>query len=199
MGFYPVPLEELTEHFAKLPGIGRKTAQRLAYYVISMPEEETDAFAEAIKKAKSSLHYCSVCQNFTDADICSVCLSPERDKGLICVVSDPRDVAAFERSREYRGVYHVLHGVISPMSHVGPEDLKLKELVTRVAEGDVREVIMATDPDAEGETTALYIARLLRPFGVKLSRLAYGIPVGSSIEFADNATLTRAIEGRRDI
>ncbi len=199
MGFFPAAFDALTEQFARLPGIGTKTAQRLAFYILSLPDEEAERFAQAIKNAKSVIRTCSVCQNLTDSEICPVCASEKRDKGLICVVSDPKDVAAIERAREYRGTYHVLYGVISPMNHIGPEDIRIKELVSRVAGGDVREVIMATNPDTEGETTALYITRLLKPFGIKLSRLAYGIPVGASLEFADDATLMRAMEGRTEL
>ncbi len=199
MGFFPAAFDALTEQFARLPGIGTKTAQRLAFYILSLPDEEAERFAQAIKNAKNVIRTCSVCQNLTDSEICPVCASEKRDKGLICVVSDPKDVAAIERAREYRGTYHVLYGVISPMNHIGPEDIRIKELVSRVAGGDVREVIMATNPDTEGETTALYITRLLKPFGIKLSRLAYGIPVGASLEFADDATLMRAMEGRTEL
>jgi len=199
MGFFPAAFDALTEQFARLPGVGTKTAQRLAFYILSLPDEEAERFAQAIRNAKSVIRTCSVCQNLTDSDICPVCASEKRDKGLICVVSDPKDVAAIERAREYRGTYHVLYGVISPMNHIGPEDIRIKELVSRVAGGDVREVIMATNPDTEGETTALYITRLLKPFGIKLSRLAYGIPVGASLEFADDATLMRAMEGRTEL
>ena len=170
MEYFPAPLEKLVEQFAKLPGVGYKSAQRLAFHVLSLPAEEAQAFADA-----------------------------KRDDATICVVADPRDVIAIERSREYRGRYHVLHGVLSPMNHVGPDDLHIKSLLDRVAQGGVEEVIMATNPDTEGEATALYIARLLKPFGVKVTRLAYGIPVGGHLEFADDATLMRALEGRREI
>ena len=199
MRAFPAALERLTEQFARLPGIGSKTAQRLAFHVLSLPQAEAEAFAAAILDAKRTVHTCAVCQNLTDREICGICDDPQRDHGLICVVAEPRDVVAMERSREYQGVYHVLHGVISPLNHVGPDDLKLKELLQRVGEGNVREVIMATNPDTEGEATAMYIARLLRPFGVRVTRLAYGIPVGGHLEFADDATLMRALEGRRDI
>ena len=198
MEYFPPALENLVEHFAKLPGIGRKTAQRLAFYVLSLPQEEADAFAQSITQAKTAIHCCPVCQNLTEGEgPCAVCASPKRDHSLICVVADPKDVVAMERSREYHGLYHVLHGVISPMNHVGPDDLRIKELVARVAAGGVEEVIMATNPDAEGETTAMYLSRLLRDFGVKITRLAYGIPVGSHLEYADDATLMRALEGRQ--
>ena len=198
MEYFPPALENLVEHFAKLPGIGRKTAQRLAFYVLSLPQEEADAFAQSITQAKTAIHCCPVCQNLTEGEgPCAVCASPKRDHGVICVVADPKDVVAMERSREYHGLYHVLHGVISPMNHVGPDDLAIKSLVERVAAGGVEEVIMATNPDTEGEATAMYLARLLRPFQVRVSRLAYGIPVGSHLEYADDATLMRALEGRQ--
>lgn len=199
MSFFPPSLENLVDKFASLPGIGKKSAQRLAFHVLSLPQGEAESFAAAILEAKSSVHSCPVCQNLTDGELCSVCGDGRRDKGLICVVAEPRDVLSFERSREYRGVYHVLHGVISPMNHVGPDDLKISELVGRVAEGQVQEVIMATNPDTEGDTTAMYISRLIKPFNVKVTRLAYGIPVGANLEFADEATLTRALEGRREM
>ena len=198
MEYFPPALENLVEHFAKLPGIGRKTAQRLAFYVLSLPQEEADAFAQSITQAKTAIHCCPVCQNLTEGEgPCAVCASPKRDHSLICVVADPKDVVAMERSREYHGLYHVLHGVISPMNHVGPDDLHIKSLVERVAAGGVEEVIMATNPDTEGEATAMYLARLLKPFQVRVSRLAYGIPVGSYLEYADDATLMRALEGRQ--
>ena len=198
MEYFPPALENLVEHFAKLPGIGRKTAQRLAFYVLSLPQEEADAFAQSITQAKTAIHCCPVCQNLTEGEgPCAVCASPKRDHSLICVVADPKDVVAMERSREYHGLYHVLHGVISPMNHVGPDDLHIKSLVERVAAGGVEDVIMATNPDTEGEATAMYLARLLKPFQVRVSRLAYGIPVGSQLEYADDATLMRALEGRQ--
>ena len=199
MDYFPAPLETLTEQFAKLPGIGRKSAQRLAFHVLGMTEGEAEAFANAILDAKRTVTCCPVCQNFSAGGLCPICASPKRDERVICVVADARDVAALERSREYSGRYHVLHGVISPMNHVGPDDLEIKSLVERVAAGGIDEVIMATNPDTEGEATAMYLARLLRPFGVKVTRLAYGIPVGGHLEFADDATLMRALEGRREI
>ena len=199
MGYFPPALERLTEQFARLPGIGAKSAQRLAFFVLNLPEEDAREFADAIVAAKASIALCPVCGNFTQGDgPCAICSSDKRDPGLVCVVADPRDVIALERSREYNGRYHVLHGVISPMNHVGPDDLHIKELTERVASGQVREVIMATNPDTEGEATAMYLARLLRPFGVKITRLAYGIPVGGHLEYADDATLMRALEGRRE-
>ena len=199
MDYFPAPLETLTEQFAKLPGIGRKSAQRLAFHVLGMTEGEAEAFANAILDAKRSVTCCPVCQNFSAGGLCPICASPKRDSATICVVADPRDVAAMERSREYHGRYHVLHGVLSPMNHVGPDDLAIKPLLERVAQGGVEEVIMATNPDTEGEATAMYLSRLLKPFGVKVTRLAYGIPVGGHLEFADDATLMRALEGRREI
>ena len=199
MEYFPAPLEKLVEQFARLPGIGGKSAQRLAFYVLGLPEAEAEAFAGAILDAKRSVTCCPVCQNFTAGGLCPICASPTRYGSVICVVADPRDVAAFERAREYGGHYHVLHGVISPMNHVGPDDLAIKPLLDRVAGGSVQEVIMATNPDTEGEATAMYLARLLKPFGVRITRLAYGIPVGGHLEFADDATLMRALEGRRDI
>lgn len=199
MDYFPAPLEKLTEQFAKLPGIGRKSAQRLAFHVLGMTEGEAEAFASAILDAKRTVTCCPVCQNFSAGGLCPICASPKRDSATICVVADPRDVAAMERSREYHGRYHVLHGVLSPMNHVGPDDLAIKPLLERVAQGGVEEVIMATNPDTEGEATAMYLSRLLKPFGVKVTRLAYGIPVGGHLEFADDATLMRALEGRREI
>lgn len=199
MSFFPASLENLIDKFASLPGIGRKSAQRLAFHVLSQPESEAKAFAEAIIDAKASVHCCSICQNLTEGEVCQICASDRRDKSIICVVSEPRDVLSIERGREYNGTYHVLHGALSPMSHVGPEDIKIKELLSRIAAENVEEVIMATNPDTEGEATAMYISRLLKPFEIKVTRLAYGIPVGSNLEFADDATLSRAIMGRTEI
>ena len=199
MAFFPVPFEELIDRFAALPGIGRKSAQRLAFHVLALPEGEAEAFADAILRARRDVHTCPVCQNLTDGEMCSVCADGRRDRSVICVVAEPRDVASLERSREYNGVYHVLHGVLSPMSRIGPDDIRISELVKRVADGGVQEVIMATNPDTEGDATAMYIARLLKPFDVRVTRLAYGIPVGSNLEFTDDATLVRALEGRRDM
>lgn len=199
MEYFPAALEKLVEQFARLPGIGSKSAQRLAFFVLSLPEAEAKAFADAIVDAKRTVTFCPVCRNLTDGGLCPICSSPKRDEHVICVVADPRDVVAIERAREYNGRYHVLHGVISPMNHVGPDALEIKSLLDRVAQGNIEEVIMATNPDTEGEATAMYLARLLRPFGVRVTRLAYGIPVGGHLEFADDATLMRALEGRRDI
>jgi len=199
MASFPVSFETLIDRFASLPGIGRKSAQRLAFHILALPEGEAEAFAETILEARRSVHTCPICQNLTDGEICGVCADARRDPSVICVVAEARDVASLERSREFGGVYHVLHGVLSPMSRVGPDDIRISELVKRVAETDVKEVIMATNPDTEGDTTALYIARLLKPFDVRVTRLAYGIPVGSNLEFTDDATLVRALEGRRDM
>jgi len=199
MDFFPAALETLIDQFARLPGVGRKSAQRLAFYVMGLPEDEALAFANAIREAKQTVHVCPECQNLTDIDLCNLCLSTRRDQTVVCVVADPKDVLAIERAREYNGLYHVLHGVISPMNHVGPDDVKIKELTKRVAEGEIREVIMATNPDTEGEATAMYIARLLKPFGVRTTRLAYGLSVGGNLEYADDATLLRALEGRQDL
>lgn len=199
MSFFPASLENLIDKFAALPGIGRKSAQRLAFYVLSLPDEEARSFADAVVEAKASVHCCTVCQNLTEGEVCQICSSDRRDKSLICVVSEPRDVLSIERGREYNGTYHVLHGALSPMSHVGPEDIKIKELLVRISQEEVEEVIMATNPDTEGEATAMYISRLLKPFDVKVTRLAYGIPVGSNLEFADDATLSRAIMGRTEM
>ena len=199
MSFFPAALENLIDKFASLPGVGRKSAQRLAFYVLGLPDGEAKAFADAITQAKNTVRCCNICQNLTDGEIFSICASDRRNKATICVVSEPRDVLSIERGREYNGTYHVLHGVLSPMSHVGPDDIKIKELLHRVAENDIEEVIMATNPDTEGEATAMYISRLLKPFEVKVTRLAYGIPVGSNLEFADDATLNRAMEGRTEM
>ncbi|MCD8375762.1 MAG: recombination mediator RecR [Oscillospiraceae bacterium] len=200
MEYLPPALETLVEQFAKLPGVGAKSAQRLAFYVLSMPEGGAEAVAQAEVGARGRSAGGPGCQNFAEGDgPCPVCADPRRDRSTICVVADPKDVTAMERGREYNGLYHVLHGVISPMNHVGPDDLRIQPLVSRVAAGDVSEVIMATNPDTEGEATAMYLARLLRPFGVRVTRLAYGVPVGSHLEFADQATLMRALEGRQEL
>lgn len=199
MQYFPAALQNLADQFARLPGIGGKTAQRLAFYVLGLPEDAAQEFADAIMEAKKSVHTCPVCQNLTDREICPICDDPMRDRGVICVVAEPKDVIAMERSREFRGVYHVLHGVISPLNHVTQDDIKVKELLMRVGSENVREVIMATNPDTEGEATAMYISRLLRPMEVKVTRLAYGVPVGSQLEYADEVTLSRALEGRQEI
>ena len=199
MQFFPAALQNLADQFARLPGIGGKTAQRLAFHVLSLPLEEAEEFADAILEAKKQVHTCPRCQNLTDREICAICDDDMRDGSVICVVAEPKDVIAMERSREFRGVYHVLHGVISPLNHVTQDDIKIKELLIRVGTENVREIIMATNPDTEGEATAMYISRLLRPMEVKVTRLAYGVPVGSQLEYADEVTLSRALEGRKEI
>ncbi len=199
MQYFPAALQELADQFARLPGIGGKTAQRLAFHVLSLPQQEAQEFADAILTAKREVHTCPVCQNLTDREVCPICDDPGRDPGTVCVVAEPKDVIAMERSREFNGVYHVLHGVISPLNHVSQDDIRIRELLVRVGSGRIREVIMATNPDTEGEATAMYISRLLRPMEVKVTRLAYGVPVGSQLEYADEVTLSRALEGRQEI
>lgn len=195
---YPVSLQELIEEFQKLPGIGHKSAVRLAFHVMNMSEAKAQKFIDAIKKAKTNVHLCSKCQNLTDKPLCDICASTKRDNSVICVMESPKDVTALEKTKEYNGLYHVLHGAISPMDGVSPEDIKIKELIARLTP-EVTEVIMATNPTVEGEATAMYIARLLKPMGIRVTRIAHGIPVGGDIEYADEVTLTRAMEGRREI
>ncbi len=192
-------LRVLSEKFARLEGVGKKTATRMAFSVLEWDSEEVKAFAEAIVSAKEKIHLCPCCQNLTDRALCPVCSDEERDKSVICVVSDPRTVIAMEKVREFRGVYHVLHGLISPMNGITPEQLKIKELLARLESGEVQEVIVATNPTVEGEATAMYLSRLLRPFGIRVTRLAYGVPVGADLEYADEITLFRALEGRREV
>ncbi|MBQ3391571.1 MAG: recombination protein RecR [Clostridia bacterium] len=192
-------VSRLIESFSKLPGIGRKTASRLAYHVIHMSYEEAMEFAAAIVDAHENLHYCACCQNLSDEELCPICADDARDRSLICVVERPRDIPSIEKTREFHGLYHVLHGLISPIDGIGPEQLKIKELLERVGKGDVKEIIMATNPTVEGEATALYLARLLNPFDVTVTRLAFGLPVGGDLEYADEVTLSRAIEGRQKI
>ncbi|MDO5547110.1 MAG: recombination mediator RecR [Eubacteriales bacterium] len=199
MKFFAPSVENLIDEFAKLPGIGRKSAQRLAFHVLNLPKEQAQNFADAIIKAKETVHTCPKCQNLTDQELCPICANPARDGTVICVVADPKDVIAFEKTREFKGLYHVLHGTISPLNHIGPDDIRIRELLHRVAEEDIQEVIIATNPDTEGEATAMYIARLLRPFSIRVTRLAYGIPVGGHLEYIDEVTLMRALEGRQDI
>jgi recombination protein RecR len=199
MKYYPKPLAALIGELSKLPGIGGKTAQRLAFYILSLEKEEAEALARAITYAKERMVYCSVCGNLTDTDPCALCSDPARDPGLICVVEQPRDVLAMERIKEYNGRYHVLHGAISPMEGVGPEDINLRQLVLRLQQEDVRELILATNPNIEGEATAMYIARLIKPSGIKVTRIAHGIPVGGDLEYADEITLLKAMEGRRQL
>ena len=197
--YFPATLQNLADQFGRLPGIGNKTAQRLAFHLLGLPKEEVEAFAEAMLEAKRKIHCCPVCQNLTDKALCPVCDDETRDKSTVCVVGDPRDVISLERSREYRGVYHVLHGVISPLDNVSQHDIKIRELLLRVGEGNIREIIMATNPDTEGEATAMYIARLLRPLEVKVTRLAYGMSMGSQLEYTDEITISRAMEGRTEM
>ncbi len=195
----PLPLIILSEQFAKLPGIGMKTAQRLAYYVMSMSEADAKSFADAIIKAHKTIHSCKICQNLTDAEICPICNDLRRDNSTICVVEGPKDVSAFERTNEYKGLYHVLHGLISPIDGVTPDKLRIKELLKRINDSDVSEVIMATNPTVEGEATAMYISRLLKPLGIKVTRLAFGLPIGGILEYADEVTLFKALENRNEI
>ena len=199
MQVYTGPITRLIEEFSKLPGVGRKTAQRLAFHVINMNDNDVEALSKAIIEAKREIKYCSVCCNITDTDPCSMCSNKNRDPGVICVVEDPRDVAAMERTREFKGQYHVLHGVISPMDGIGPDMIKIKELIQRLGTQDVREIIMATNPTIEGEATAMYIARLLKPMGIKVTRIAHGLPVGGDLEYADEVTISKDLEGRREI
>ncbi len=195
--FVSLPLALAAEQFAKLPGIGIKTAQRLAYYMLNLPVGEVEEFAENIVKARRSVQLCKCCQNFTEREICELCDDDNRDRSVVCVVESPKDVSAFERAGGYDGLYHVLHGLLSPMDGIGAEDLKIKELIARL--GDVKEVIMATNPTVEGEATAMYIGRLIKPMGIKVTRLAYGLPAGSALEFADDVTLVKALENRNEL
>lgn len=199
MAMTAAPLEKLVEEFAKFPGIGRKGATRMAYQVLSMAPADAQNLALAIQNAHTKLHRCSVCMDYTEHECCPICTAPKRDGSVICVVESPRDIAAFERTREYQGLYHVLHGLISPMDGIGAEHLCIKELLARLKDGKVKEIIMATNPTVEGEATALYLAKLVKPFGVKTTRLAYGLPVGSRLEFADETTLYRALSGREEL
>ncbi len=196
---YAAPLRELIEEFNKLPGIGIKTAQRLAFYVINLPKEKSEKLANAIINAKNEIRYCAKCQNLSTSELCNICSSPARDHTTICVMENPRDVMQMERTNEYKGVYHVLHGAISPMDNISPDDIKIKELVERVANDDIKEVIMATNPNLEGEATAMYISKLLKPFGVKVTKIASGVPVGGELEFADEITLGKALNWRIEI
>lgn len=197
MGYKVAPLARLIEQFERMPGIGKKSAQRIAFYVLSMSESEAENFAQCVLEAHKKIHRCSVCGDLTDAELCPICANSDRDKSIICVVENPADVLAFERAREFKGTYHVLHGVISPINGVGPEELNVKTLIARASAGEVKEVIMATDPTVEGEATAMYLSKLIKPLGVTVSRLAYGIPVGGDLEYADEITLQRAIDGRQ--
>ena len=199
MAEYIESLRNLAEKFGRLEGVGKKTAMRMAFSVLELETEEAEDFARAILDAKEKIHLCPICQNLTDREVCPICADEERDRSVICVVTDARTVLAMEKVREYRGTYHVLHGLISPMNGITPEQLKIKELLSRVATGEVGEVIVATNPTVEGEATAMYLSRLLQPFGIRVTRLAYGVPVGADLEYADEVTLYRALEGRRDV
>ena len=192
-------IQHLTNQLSRLPGVGKKTAQRLAFHIVSMPEEEVRELAVSIFNGKKKVHYCPVCGNFTDVDPCAICADPKRRHDIVCVVRDARDVNALERMREFDGLYHVLHGAISPMDGIGPEDINLKQLIIRLQNSDVKEIILATNPNIEGEATAMYIARLIKPSGIKVSRIANGIPVGGDLEYADEVTLLKAMEGRREL
>lgn len=197
MAYYVGPLENLINKFRSLPGIGTKSAQRLAFHILSLPEKEAEDFANAVLNAKKSIHYCKGCQNLTDREKCSICENPKRDRSVICVVESPSDVIAIEKTKEYKGLYHVLHGVISPMENIGPADIKIKELLYRLQDEDIKEVIIATNPTVEGDATAMYISKLLKSLGVTSSRLAFGLPIGGDLEYADELTLSKAIENRR--
>lgn len=199
MNFYAAPVARLIEQLAKLPGVGSKTAQRLAFYILDMPVGEVEQLSHAIVDARLNIKYCRVCCNITDTEVCSICSNTKRDAGVICVVEDPKDVVAMEKTREFKGLYHVLHGAISPMEGIGPEEIKLKELIKRVSETEVKEIIVATNPNIEGEATAMYISKLLKPAGIKVTRIAHGVPVGGDLEYADEVTLMKALEGRREI
>lgn len=198
MESYPVSIEKLIEEFAKLPSVGYKTAQRLTLYILNLPKEEVEAFAEALVKARGTIKYCKVCGNYTDTDPCAICRNPSRDKSTICVVEQPKDIMSLEKVREFNGLYHVLHGNISPMAGRGPNDINLKSLITRM-NGEVKEVIVATNPNIEGEATAMYMSKILKPLEVKVTRIAHGIPVGGDLDYADEVTLSKALEGRREI
>ncbi len=199
MNYYITPVAKLIEEFAKMPGIGNKTAQRLAFYVLGLPKSEVNTFANTLLEAKNKISYCSLCQNLTDIDPCAICTNTKRDKTTICVMETPKDVIAMEKTREYKGIYHVLHGAISPLEGRGPADIKIKELLERIKKEDINEVIMATDPDIEGEATAMYISKLLKPLQIKVTRIAHGVPVGGDLEYADEITLIKAMEGRHEI
>jgi len=199
MMYYPEPVSKLIEGFMKLPGIGPKTAGRLAFFVLNMKEDDVLDLAKALVNAKRQLHYCSVCNNITDLDPCHICRDKRRDGSIICVVQEPRDVVAMEKTREFEGYYHVLQGAISPMDGIGPEDIRIPDLLKRLGDEQVKEVILATNPNIEGEATAMYISRLIKPFGIRVTRIAHGLPVGGDLEYADEVTLTKALEGRRDL
>lgn len=196
---YALPIAQLIEEFAKLPGIGKRSAERLAFYILKQPKEQVETFSKALIAAKEKITFCPICQSLTDTIPCAICANKKRDHGIICVVENPKDILAMEKTREFSGVYHVLHGVISPMDNIGPNDIKIKELLVRTEKEPVREIIMATNPTIEGEATAMYISKLFKPFGVKITRIAHGLPVGGELEYADEITITRALEGRHEI
>jgi len=199
MSFYSPSIEKLIESFEKLPSIGHKTAVRLAFHMLDLNEEDTNSFINSIVNAKANLKYCNSCYNISDTDPCPICSSPKRDSSLICVVEDVRDIMAMERTHEFKGVYHVLHGTISPMNGIGPEDIKIKELLNRIGSGDIKEIIIATNPRVEGEATAIYLSKIIKPLGIKVTRIAHGIPVGGDLEYTDEITLSKALEGRREL
>ncbi len=199
MSSFSPSIEKLIESFEKLPSIGHKTATRLAFHMLNLSKEETEEFIHSIEDARNKLKYCSICYNIADSDPCMICANPKRDSSIICVVEDVKDIIAMERTHEYKGVYHVLHGTISPMNGIGPEDIKIKELLNRIHEGNIKEIILATNPRVEGEATAMYLSKLIKPFGVKVTRIAHGIPVGGDLEYTDEITLLKALEGRREI
>lgn len=199
MSYYAAPIAKLIEELSKLPGVGNKTAQRLAFYLLDMPYNEVEQLAGAIVNAKRNVKYCSICCNLTDSEVCNICGNPKRDSSTICIVEDAKDVIAMERTKEFKGLYHVLHGAISPMEGIGPENIRIKELLTRIGETEVKELILATNPNIEGEATAMYISRLIKPLGIMVTRIAHGIPVGGDLEYADEVTLMKALEGRREI
>ena len=199
MSFYAAPIAKLIDELSKLPGVGTKTAQRLAFHILNMPSEDVEKLSSSIVNAKRNIRYCKVCCNITDSDVCDICANVKRDSSTICVVEDPKDVVAMEKTREFKGLYHVLNGAISPMEGVGPEEIRIKELLQRVADNEIKEIILATNPNIEGEATAMYISRLLKPIGIKVTRIAHGVPVGGDLEYADEVTLMKALEGRREI
>lgn len=199
MEYFALPLQNLIEEFKKLPGIGSKTAQRLAFHILNQPIEKAERFANALVEAKKKLCYCKECQNLSDKEVCNICSNPVRDHSVICVMESPKDVLQMEKTNEFKGVYHVLHGAISPMDNVGPDDIRIKELISRISQGEISEVIMATNPNLEGETTAMYISKLIKPFGVKVTRIAHGVPVGGELEFADEITLSKAMQWRVEL
>ena len=199
MSFYSPSIEKLIESFEKLPSIGHKTAVRLAFHMLDLNEEDTNSFINSIVNAKANLKYCNSCYNISDTDPCPICSSPKRDSSVICVVEDVRDIMAMERTHEFKGVYHVLHGTISPMNGIGPEDIKIKELLNRIGSGDTKEIIIATNPRVEGEATAIYLSKIIKPLGIKVTRIAHGIPVGGDLEYTDEITLSKALEGRREL